>query len=71
MDYWVYQLTGLESDEWRRRAGGAMDVFKQMHETVEDYAPLIELIGDEKLTTSSKAIELEMMIDKIADHLGI
>ena len=43
LDYWVFQVTGLDVDDWLRTHPSSMRLWKRMHENTTDYGLLLKL----------------------------
>jgi len=74
MDYWVYQVTGLELSEWLS-AGSAvcqkarMDLFTRMQETMLDYSELLRNKWAGSLSSASSAVEREELLMQLEEYL--
>ena len=74
MDYWVYQVTGLDASEWLSEGGsacqrGRSDLFARMHESVLDYSELLQQKWARSLSSSSSATDREGLLVELEDYL--
>jgi hypothetical protein len=74
VDYWVYQVTGLDISEWLSEGNcacqrGRMDLFTRMHESVSDYSKLLQEKWAGSLSSSSSAIDREALLVDLEDYL--
>ena len=74
VDYWVYQVTGLDLSEWLSEGNsacqrGRMDLFTRMHESVLDYSKLLQEKWARSLSSSSPAVDREALLVDLEDYL--
>ena len=74
MDFWVYQVTGLDASEWFSEGGrqcqrGRIDLFTRMHESVLDYSKLLREKWAHSLSSSSSAVDREALLVDLEDCL--
>ena len=72
MDFWVYQVTGLDASEWLSEGGGEcqrsrMDLFTRMHKTALDYWKFLRETGS--LSPSSFAMHREGLLVEFEEYL--
>ena len=74
VDYWVYQLSGLELSEWTASSSiesgrGMIDLFKRMHKDVQDYTDLLRRDWVQRRPAVWTELEREMWIASLTEYL--
>ena len=74
IDYWVYQVTGLDVSEWLSEGGSVCqrsrsDLFVRMHASVLDYSKLLQEKWARSLSSSSSAVDREGLLVELEDYL--
>ena len=75
VDYWVYQLSGLELSEWCAGSSvvcsrGTQDLFRRMHHNVQDYTALPSHWVQRRSFLSSE-LERETWMGDLAEYLQV
>jgi hypothetical protein len=75
VDYWVYQVTGLDASEWMCEGGrecqrGRMDLFTRMHESTLDYSKVLREKWARSLSSSACAVQREGLLVDMEDYLN-
>ena len=75
VDYWVYQLSGLELSEWCAGSSvacsrGTQDLFRRMHQNVQDYTDLLCHWVKRRSILSSE-LERETWMGDLAEYLEV
>ncbi len=74
VDYWVYQLSGLELSEWSASSSvqsnrGALDLFRRMHDTVLDYTDLLRCEWVRRRPAAWSELEREVWMGNLSEYL--
>ena len=74
VDYWVYQLSGLELSEWCAGSSvacsrGTQDLFDEMHDSVQDYTVLLGCDWVKRRPPVWSELAREMWVGSLADYL--
>ena len=72
MEYWVYQVTGLNASDWLSEGGtecqrGRMGLFTRMHDCVLNYSRLLRERWAKSLLSSSTAVEREGVLVELEE----
>ena len=76
IDYWLYQVTGLDASEWLSEGGtecqrGRADLFARMHDSVLDYSYLLREGWAGLLSSSSTAVEREGVLVELEECMDV
>ena len=74
VDYWVYQLSGLELSEWSAGSSiessrGTLDLFRRMHSGVLDYTDLLRCDWVKRRPAVWSELERESWMGDLAEYL--
>ena len=75
VDYWVYQLSGLELSEWSvgntsvQSNRGTLNLFDEMHDTVQDYTALFGCDWVERRPAAWSELEKEVWMANLAEYM--
>ena len=74
VDYWVYQLSGLELSEWSSSSTvqsnrGMVDLFDKMHNSVLDYTELLGFDWVKRRPAVWSELEREMWIGNLVEYM--
>ena len=74
MDYWVYQVTGLDVSDWLSEGGrecqrGRTELFTRMHESVLDYSGLLQKRWASTLLNVSSAVARESVLIDLEEYV--
>lgn len=75
VDYWVYQLSGLELSDWLVGGSsvpcdrGTLDLFRRMHECVFDYTDLFKCDWVKRRPTVWTELERELWMVNLTEYI--
>jgi len=74
VDYWVYQLSGLDTSDWLSEGGEACRrsrsaLFTRMHELVLDYSEVLRQEWARSLSSASSAVDREGLLVELENYL--
>ena len=72
MEYWVYQMTGINASDWLLEGGtecqrGRMHLFTRMHDSVLNYTCMLRERWAKSLLSSSTAVEREGVLVELEE----
>ena len=74
VDYWIYQLSGLERSEWLSSSSvqsnrGVVDLFNEMHNCVLDYTDLLRCDWVRRRPDAWSELERETWMGNLAEYM--